>query len=165
MPDGSTTVEGDFAIAETSFQSTGENKSPPPPQGFARPTTMSLDHMVEKFIALRDKVAEIKKRHADELNPYALVMGSLEGWMLDALNTHGMSSMRANAGTFFTTTRTSAKVTSWATVLDYIREKEAWELLEARVNKTAAEAIINETGAAIPGVTTSTEIVLNVRRS
>lgn len=170
--DGITTVVDDIERAEASFGvghnsgdiSGGVEKSPPPAQGFARPT-MSLDKMLEKFLAIRDKMDEIKKRHKDELNPYALVLGSLEGWLLDALNQNGLNSMRAAQGTFFKTTRTSAKVVSWSTTLDFIKEKEAWELLEARVSKTAAEAIVAETQQDIPGVTISRESVLNVRRA
>lgn len=125
---------------------------------------MTADQMVEKFIALRDRVAAIKKKHTDELAPFNLAMGALEGWMINILNTNGAASLKAAAGTFYTTTRTSARVDEWSTVLDFIRTNEAWELLEARVNKTALEAIIGDTNTSIPGVTVSRELVLNVRR-
>jgi hypothetical protein len=125
---------------------------------------MAPDQMVAKFVALRDKIAEMKKRHTDELAPYNLAMGTLEAWLLDVLNTNHATSMRFDAGTPYTTTRTSVKVDEWSTVLGFIREHEAWELLEARVNKTALEAIIGDTGTNIPGVSVSRELVLNVRR-
>lgn len=128
-----------------------------------KPDSMTMDVMTAKYLALRRRVAEIKERHSAELAPYALVMGSLENWMLSDLNDAGVKSMRTDAGTVYTSTRTSAKVVAWSKTLDYIREHEAWELLEARVNKTAAEAVIQETGEPIPGVEVSRDTSLNVR--
>ena len=51
----------------------------------------------------------------------------------------------------------------WPETLRYIREREAWDLLEARVSKTAAAVVVEETGAPIPGVETTSEIRVNVQ--
>lgn len=127
---------------------------------------MPFGTAVEKFLALRDRKAAIEKRHKDELVPFNLAMAKLEGIMLDTLNANGVDSMRAaDIGTAYKTTRTSTKVTDWNQTLEFIRTKELWELLEARVSKTAAEAIMSETQAPIPGVTTSRETVIGVRRA
>lgn len=128
-------------------------------------TVMPFGTAVEKFLALRDRKATIEKRHKDELAPFNLAMAKLEGVMLDTLNANGAESMRAEAGTAYKTTRTSTKVTEWSETLKFIQAKGLWELLEARVSKTAAEAIMTETQAPIPGVTTSRETVIGVRRA
>lgn len=126
---------------------------------------MTLDQMVDAFVKLRDKVTVLKKEQTDALAPYNVAMAKLEGMMLDTLNQNGAESMRTDKGTVYKTSRTSTKVTEWSATLDFIRSKECWELLEARVSKTAAEAIIQETQQPIPGVTTSREIAIGVRRS
>lgn len=126
---------------------------------------LTLDTMVEKYVALRDKVTVLKKEQTDALAPYNVAMGQLEAMMLDTLNQTGAESTRTAHGTVYKTSRTSTKVTEWGATLDFIRSKECWELLEARVSKTAAEAIIQETQQPIPGVTTSREIAIGVRRS
>lgn len=147
----------------TTVAETQAPEAPAPP--VSTKPAMSPATMVDKFIALRDKKAELAKKHAEELAPYNLALGTLEAWMLNTLNETGLKAMRAGAGTFYTTTRTSAKVETWGDVLAYIRENEAWELLEARVSKTAVEAIMEDTQTNIPGVTVSRELVLNVRRA
>lgn len=129
------------------------------------PPTMTLDVIVAKYVALRDKAAEIKKRHTEELSRFNVAMGMLEGWMLDKLNAAGIESARTDSGTAYKSTRTSAKVVNWTETLAFIREQEAWDLLEARVSKTAAEAIIDETKQPIPGVSVTRETTINVRRS
>ena len=128
------------------------------------PPGMTPDVMVEKYVALRDKVTEIKARHAAELAPYNLVMGTLGGWLLDVLNRNKQRHMSSPAGTFGKVTHSRATVENWAAVLAYIRENGAWHLLEQRVSKTVAVRIIEETEAPIPGVKVYQEVVLNVRR-
>ena len=130
----------------------------------AAPVTMTPDKMVEVYIALRDRVAEIKERHKEELARPTLAMAKLEGMMLDLLNTSNLQSMSARAGTFYKTTMTSCSVTEWHKTLDWIREHDVWELLEARVSKTAAASILKETGESPPGVHITTSYDVNVRR-
>lgn len=123
------------------------------------------DWLLEKYIALRVKKEALVKQHKEELEPFNLHMGNIEAALLDILNSNKADNMKLPIGTFFKTTRTSATVVRWADVLDFIRAKEAWELLEARVSTTAAQAIIEETQAAIPGVEVRRETRLNVRRA
>ena len=126
---------------------------------------MTLDQMVDAYVKLRDKVAVIKKEQTDALAPFNVTMAKLEALMLDTLNKNNAESVRTEHGTVYKTSRTSTKVTEWSATLDFIKTHNLWELLEARVSKTAAEAIIQETQAPIPGVTTSREIAIGVRRS
>ena len=127
--------------------------------------TMPLDRAVEKFIALRDRKAQIIERHKAELAPYNDAMGRLEGLLLDALNTAHLDAMKAPAGTFFRKVTTSVTVSSWSETLAYIREHELWDLLEARVSKTMAQQIIEDTDAAIPGVIVRQVAEVQVRRN
>ncbi len=123
------------------------------------------DWLVEKYIALRDKKKAIADQHKKELEPYNLHLGHIEAALLDILLSNKADNMKLKVGTFYKSTKTSAVVTKWADVLDFIRETDAWELLEARVSSTAAQAILEETKAPIPGVEIKRETSLNVRRS
>jgi hypothetical protein len=126
---------------------------------------MSADDMIDKYLRLRDKVAKIKEEHVKQLKPYAEAMDMLEAWMLEMLNQAKLQSMKSPHGTAYKTTRSSAKVLDWTAALAFIREKDAWDLLEARVSKLAAQAIIDETKLPIPGVEVSSELAVNVRRA
>lgn len=126
---------------------------------------MTVDAMIESYVKLRDKKKSIEDRHKQELAPFRETMDQLEGWLLEAMNQAGLDSMKGQHGTAFKSTRTSAVVREWQATLAYIREHDAWDLLEARVAKTTAFNIIKETEAPIPGVETSTEVVVNVRRA
>lgn len=140
MPDGTTTV----VVA-------------PPP--------LTAAQMIEKYIALRDKKDEIKKQHTKQLEPYVQVMDQLEGMILNQLNQNNLDSMRSDSGTAFKSTETSVTVKNWQETFGFIRANGLWDLLEARVNKTAALSVIEETKAPIPGVNVTQTTVVRVRRS
>jgi hypothetical protein len=127
--------------------------------------TMTVDALIESYVKLRDKKKEVEDRHKLELAPFKSTMDQLEAWLLEALNAAGLKSMSSPHGTAFRATRTHAVVREWQATLDYIRSNQAWDLLEARVSKNAALAIISETNLPIPGVETSFEVVCNVRRA
>ncbi len=143
----------------------GEIPPLPAPAPRVRPPTLTTDKAVERFVAIRDAIAATKKKHALELAPFNLAQGVLEAWLLEDLNNAHVESMRATTGTVYKSTRTSATVENWSDTLEYIRANNLWELLEARVSKLAVEAIMTETKQPVPGVKTSRETIVNVRRS
>jgi hypothetical protein len=121
--------------------------------------------MIEKYIALRDKIHNIKEDHKKQLAPYTDALAKLEGFLLIELDRAGVDSMKAEAGTVYKSTATSVTVQDWVDTLEFIREHRLWDLLEARVSKTAALAVIEERKAPIPGVQVSQAVSLHVRRS
>lgn len=142
--------------------------NPPAPSGpvvRVRPPDMTVDRAVAKYISIRDQIAALKKEQAKALLPYEAALETLAGWLLNDLNTAKVVSMRALTGTAYKSVRTSATVEDWPAVLAYIKENEAWDLLEARVSKLAVAAVVEDTKAPVPGVKTSREIIVNVRKS
>ena len=125
----------------------------------------NTDVLVDKYIRLRDKKELVKKQHEAELAKYTEAMGYLENKLLDVLNTTNAESLRTRAGTVYKSLRTSCKVETWTLTLHYILEHQAYDLLEHRVNKTAAGQIIEDTKQPIPGVNITQEVTLNVRRA
>lgn len=140
MPDGTTVVE-----------------TPAP--------VMSAASMIEKYIALRDRVKTIKDAHSEQLKPFNDAMNTLEGLLLAELDKADLSSMKAEAGTVYKSTETSVVVKDWPATFGYIQANELWDLLEARVSKTATLTTVQETGKPVPGVQISQATVLRVRRS
>lgn len=126
---------------------------------------MTVDTMIEKYVKLRDRKKELEDAHKSQLAPFNEALDRLEGYMLEAMNEAGLSSMKSPHGTAYKSMRTSAKVIDWMSTLNYIKENNAWDLLEARVSKLAAQQIIEETKLPIPGVETSSEVCVNVRRA
>lgn len=125
----------------------------------------TVDKLIQDYVALRDKKKAIQERHQQELLPFNSMMARVEGYMLEALNRAGIESMRGKHGTIYKSMRTSAVVRDWPLTLAFIKAHDAWHMLEARVAKNAAFEVIKETGEPIPGVETSAEVTVNVRRA
>lgn len=124
---------------------------------------VTLERRVEQYLGLRSKIEEIEKRHTEELRKFREAREWLEGVLMAALQASGMESVRTHRGTFFRTLHTSAKVVDWNETLGFIRTNEAWDLLEARVSKTAVQAIMEDTKHPVPGVEVTRAYRLNVR--
>ena len=124
---------------------------------------MTPADMIEKYIKLRNKSAEIKGKHVKGLEPYINMMQQLETELMRHLHATKLDSVNGPAGTAFKQTSTSVTVENWERTLDFIREHELWDLLEARVAKNASLEVLEETKKPIPGVKISQATVLRVR--
>jgi len=126
---------------------------------------MTIDDMIRNYVRVRDKKEALEKAHKEQLKPFREMLSRIEGYLLEALNQAKLNSMNSVHGTAYKTLRTSTKVVDWPATLTFIRENEAWDLLEARVSKLAAQALIEDTKLPIPGVESTSELVVNVRRA
>jgi hypothetical protein len=126
---------------------------------------MTMDNMIEKYVKIRDKKKVLEDQHKEAMKPYTDTLDRLEAYMLEAMNQSGLKSMKSPHGTAYQAVRTSAKVTDWPAALGYIREHQAWDLLEARISKLALQELTEATKDVVPGVETSSEVVVNVRRA
>lgn len=124
-----------------------------------------IQTVIEKYIKLRDHIAEIKKGHKAELEPLNAVLEKIEGALLDQFNKLGVDSMKTAAGTAYKSIQTSATVADWDTTLRWIIENDMLPMLERRVNKTVVEAYREEHAALPPGINYSAVQTINIRRS
>jgi len=126
---------------------------------------MTPAKMTERYLYLRSRIKQIEDKHKEELAPYLDMKFQLETALLDHLNKNGLDSTKCPDGTAFKSTVTSVSVKDWAATLGYIRKNKLWDLLEARVSKTAAVEIVTDTKSPIPGVEITQATVLRVRTS
>lgn len=129
------------------------------------PDTLPDDKLIEMYVKLRDREGETKKRHTEELLPMRRVMLAIEGALMKRLLERSTTSTKGPSGTAYMSEDTSVQVRAWSETFGFIQNKELWELLEARVSKTAALAYMGETGEEIPGVVVRRENKVHVRRS
>lgn len=122
---------------------------------------MNLEAIIDHYVVLRDRIADIEARHKEELQPIKDDMQLIEAALLKHFLDTGTESMKTKAGTAYKTEAVSVKVRDWNDTLDRIRAQERWDLLEARVNKTA----YMEGGEQWPGVEVTRALKVNVRRA
>ncbi len=126
---------------------------------------VKVDEIVEKYIKLRDKKAEIKAKYEADIAKYDEALDKLESLLLNTFNETGIDSVKTSVGTAYASLRTSASVADWDAYFNgYILPNQAWEMLERRANKTAIEQYRSANNELPPGINWSETRTINVRR-
>jgi hypothetical protein len=133
----------------------------------APPKVESIDKRIGQYVKLRDKIAELKKKHEAELKPFTDALVMLNGVLLDHLNTSGGDSLTVRGvGTAYKTVKKSASVADPGVFKAFVIERGRWDLIDFRANSTGVEAYINEGWASPPpGVNFRQIAVVGVRRA
>lgn len=124
-----------------------------------------VDDIVAAYVRLRDQKAELKAQQAEAMKPYDEALAKLEAEALQILSDTGVESMKTSAGTVYKSVATSATVQDKSAFMDYIKEHQAFDLLDVRVNKTAVQDFITENQDTPPGVVIRREMKVGFRRA
>ena len=125
---------------------------------------MKLSEAVELYISLRDKKSEIAAARKAEEAAIQAKMDKLEVQLMGALDKLGSEGMRTPAGTAYISNRTSATVGDKDAFMRHVKQHQAFDLMDVRVNKTAVDAYAAEHGDVPPGVNYRTERTVSIRR-
>jgi len=126
---------------------------------------MKLDLIVERYVQLRDKKAQMKAAYEASVADITTGMNRLETAILATLNEQGAESFRTAHGTAYKSTSTSATVADWDSLLGFVRENDRWDMLEKRVSKTAVDQFRAANDDLPPGINYRESVSVGVRRS
>jgi hypothetical protein len=124
-----------------------------------------IDERVAQYVYLRDLLAEKKKVYKADIAPIEEAMGKLGGSLLRFLNGTGQKSARTAYGTVIVLIEYSARCTDPDAFITYVRENDAWELVDRRANKTAVKVFAETHGNLPPGVELNSYQTIGVRQS
>jgi hypothetical protein len=124
-----------------------------------------IDQIVERYIALRDAKAKHKADYEAKVAEIEVAMDRIEKHLLEKMQEQGLKSLPTGAGTAYIQHRTNASVADWDSVLHFIREHDAWNMLEKRVSKAAVEEFKAANDDLPPGINWYESVVVNVKRS
>jgi len=127
--------------------------------------TPQIDKIVATYIDLRDKKSQITAGHKVELAPINTALDQAEAFLLKAMQESGATAFSTAAGTAYQSVKTSATVADWPGLLEFIKERGLWVMLERRVAKTAVDEYVAEHKDLPPGINYHREITVNVRRA
>lgn len=126
---------------------------------------VKLDQLAGKYVALRDKVREIKEKHKQELAPFGEALDKLEVYLLDYLNSAGATSVRTSAGTITKSHRDSASIADMEAFWTFVVTQGDFDLCDRKANVTAVRDFIEKNNAPVPGVNFSSQQTISVRRA
>jgi hypothetical protein len=121
---------------------------------------------IDQFVRLRDKIAEIKKRHKDELAPYNAALDQLAGMLLHHLTSIGTDTASARGvGTVYRTEKPKASIADSEAFRRHVIGSQDFDIVDWKANAPAVRAWIEENGGPPPGVNFSIEATVGVRRA
>ena len=128
---------------------------------------MSIDIalVVERYVALRDRKAELKKAYEASVEDIDTGLTRIENHLLKHLQDQGADSIKTPMGTCYLTTKTSATIRDWDEFKAFLQEQEdPFYFVDRKANKTAVEEYSKEHQDVPPGINWTAIRAVNVRR-
>ena len=126
--------------------------------------TVTVDAVIKKYMRLRSQKDAVEAEIKERVDTIKADMAKLEAWLKAKLDADGLTSFKTEYGTAFLTTTDFANVDDWDAVLRFIREEEAYDMLEKRVSKTAVRGYIEANKEVPPGIKYGTKLDINIRK-
>jgi hypothetical protein len=126
--------------------------------------TVTVDAVIKKYMRLREKKAATEAEIKERVDAIKADMAKLEAFLMAKLDADGLTSFKTEYGTAFLTTTDFANVEDWDAVLRFIREEDAFDMLEKRVSKTAVRGYIEANKEVPPGIKYGTKLDINIRK-
>lgn len=128
------------------------------------PQTPSVEDIIGAYVNLRSKKDQLNAAHNERIKKLNERMAKLEVWLQMKMALDKVNSFNTNAGTAYKTMVEHASVSDMDALLEFIKENEAWHLLEKRVSKNGVRAYIDEEQPIPPGVNWYTSTAIHVRK-
>ena len=124
----------------------------------------TVDQVIEAYLKYRNKKEALEAQIKEQVKELKDKMAKLEAWMKTKADAEGVTSFKTAHGTAFVTTNDYANVADWDAVLAFVKENDAYDMLEKRVSKNAVRGYIDQQKAVPSGVNYGTRIDVNVRK-
>lgn len=125
---------------------------------------LTVDDVIGAYMKLRQQKDSIEAETKDRVKVVKEKMAKLEAWIKQKADADGVTQFKTPHGTAYLTTTDYANVADWDAVLGFIRENDAYDMLERRVSKVAVRGYIDLNKAVPAGITYGTRIDVNVRK-
>lgn len=126
---------------------------------------MKLSELIDKYIEIRDKKAQLKAEYDVKKNKMDDALDKIEAVILKTFDASGMDSAKTENGTAYTSRLVTATVADPDIFMQHVIATEAWHMIEKRCSKVGVEQYRAEHDEVPPGVNWREERVVNVRRS
>ena len=124
----------------------------------------TISEAIDGYVKLRNKKNELARKHKDELEPINKKMDTIEAWLKREFDKQGVTQQKSASGSVaFVQGADSCTCTDKEAFLEFVKENEAFELMDVRPSKTVVRAFMEERGEIPPGVKFTQYDVIRVR--
>lgn len=126
--------------------------------------TSTVDQVIAAYVKLRAVKGAKEAALKEEVAVINEKLQKLENWLRAKADEQGVTSFKTNHGTAFITTVDYANVADWDAVLNFVKDNNAYDMLERRVSKTAVRGYIEANKSVPAGINYGTKLEVNVRK-
>lgn len=127
---------------------------------------VSADKLAKIYLKMRDKRQEMAREFEEKDNELKEQMEMVENQMLDLCKDLGADSIKTAHGTIIRSVKTRYWTADWESMHNFIREHNAYDLLERRVHQSNMKQWLQENPDLLPmGLNSESRYSTTVRRS
>jgi hypothetical protein len=126
---------------------------------------IDVAEVVAKYIELRDRKAKMKADYEASIAPITEAMDRAEAFLLNHMNSQGVQSAKTAAGTAYIAEQTSVTIADGPAFMQFVRDNDAFHLLDNRASKKAVEEYVSVHQDLPPGLNYRRAYTVNIRRS
>ena len=126
--------------------------------------SVNVNEVIAAYMKLRGQKEGIEAEAKAKVLAIKVKLEKFEAWLKEQADQQGVTSFKTPHGTAFLTTTEYANVADWDSTLNFIRENEAYDMLEKRISKIAVRSYIEQNKAVPPGVNYGTRLEVNIRK-
>jgi hypothetical protein len=128
--------------------------------------SVPVDKLAGIYIKIRDARAKLKSDYEAKDVELQEQMDVIEEQLLEACKSIGADSIRTAAGTVIRSVKNRYWTNDWDSMYSFVREHDAFGLLERRIHQTNMKQFIEENPNLLPmGLNTDSRYSIVVRRS
>ena len=123
-----------------------------------------MEKRVGQYVAVRDYIAKMEERHAEELRVPREKLQQLAGIIQAFLDANNLENLKTAAGSCYVSTRYTATVQDADAFMRFVIETRNFDLLERRASATAVREYVQEHDTLPTGVNLNALASVGVRR-
>lgn len=126
---------------------------------------ISVNELTTIYLKIRDKRDEIKRGYEEQDKELAEQMDIVEAQLLEIFKDTESSSIKTDAGTVMRRVATRYWTNDWDSMYNFVKEHDAYGLLERRIHQTNMKQFLEENPEAFPpGMLVDSTYKVTVRR-
>jgi len=128
-------------------------------------TKPDLDRIVDVYLKIRDKKAQITSELNDKLAELDTKLKVISDALLEHCKENNVESVRTEHGTFYRSTKTKYWTGDWEAMGQFIIDNNAVDLMEKRIHQGNMRVFLEENPDLLPpGLNVDSEYTVTVRR-
>lgn len=124
-----------------------------------------LDKLAAVYIKIRHQIASLTKKYDDEVEELKKQQDEIAAAMKDTLKALNVRSVNTAGGTVVLLEKTRYYPSDWAEFKQFIKDNDAFDLMEKRIAQTNMAKFLEENPDRFPpGLQSETELTVSVRK-